>query len=127
MKKLLEIFELLVMFTVLSSAAYAVEEVSVEEAQQQSGEVLEEIQLEHPKLHFTHHYREADGTKKLHSAPAETSQELGGFDVVKYIKLTIIRGNWALVSVIDMANVPKTGFVKWRNADGQLYMFPCFR
>ncbi len=76
MKKLLEIFELLVMFTVLSSAAYAVEEVSVEEAQQQTGEVLEEIQLEHPKLHFTHHYREADGTKKLHISTDESDKTL---------------------------------------------------
>lgn len=88
---------------------------------------LREFYTSYGKKYGLYYFKDApDGTKKLHSAPAETSQELGGFDVVKYIKLTIIRGNWALVSVMDMANVPKTGFVKWRNADGQLYMFPNF-
>ena len=40
------------------------------------------------------------------------------------IKLTALRGNWALVSVLDMDKTPKTGFLKWRSADGEIYAFP---
>ena len=37
------------------------------------------------------------------------------------IKLTVIRGNWALVSVQDLEEVPKTGYLKWREKDGTIY------
>ena len=40
------------------------------------------------------------------------------------INLNIIRGNWALVSVLDLDRIPKTGFVKWRSDDGIRYFFP---
>ena len=42
----------------------------------------------------------------------------------KVIKLTKIQGNWALVTVKDIDEVPKTGFMKWRNSDGTIYAFP---
>lgn len=88
---------------------------------------LREFYSSYGKKYGLYYFKDApEPTKKLHSGPADSSQEIGGFDIVKYIKLTIIRGNWALVSVMDMRNIPKTGFVKWRNPDGQLYMFPKF-
>lgn len=71
MKKLLE---LIIILTVLSSTAYAVEEVTADTTQ--NGEVLEEIQLEHPRLHFRNHYRESDGTKKLHISTTEPEKTL---------------------------------------------------
>ncbi len=88
---------------------------------------LREFYTAYGKKYGLYYFKDApEPTKKLHSGASDTSQEIGGFDIVKFIKLSIIRGNWALVSVVDMSDVPKTGFVKWRNADGQLYMFPKF-
>ncbi|HIU87260.1 TPA: hypothetical protein IAD52_09860 [Candidatus Spyradomonas excrementavium] len=64
-------------------------------------------------------------TRNLRSAPSDTAQSIGGFNVAKNIKLVLIKGNWALVSVIDYeGTVPKTGFVKWRDADGSVLLFP---
>ncbi|MBE7712425.1 MAG: hypothetical protein E7Z87_01630 [Cyanobacteria bacterium SIG26] len=40
------------------------------------------------------------------------------------IKLNVIRGNWALVSVFDMDRTPKTGYVRWRSDDGVRYFYP---
>lgn len=65
-----------------------------------------------------------EAKKNLYSAPADDAQKVGGFNIVKYIKLTIIRGNWALISVLDLDSSIKTGFIRWRSNDGQLYLFP---
>ena len=35
-----------------------------------------------------------------------------------------MRGNWALVSVADIDQVPKTGYMRWRGDDGKIYAFP---
>ena len=43
------------------------------------------------------------------------------------IKLNVIRGNWALVSVMDMDKTPKTGYVRWRSDDGVRYFFPAIK
>ena len=43
---------------------------------------------------------------------------------IKQIKLTAIRGNWALVSVFDIDKTPKTGYIKWRSDSGIIYAFP---
>ncbi len=69
-----------------------------------------------------------DTNKKLRtlkSAPSDEAQSLQGFNVTKNIKLILIKGNWALVSIVDLeSSVPKTGYVKWRDSDGVLYLFP---
>ena len=43
------------------------------------------------------------------------------------INLNIIRGNWALVSVMDLDKTPKTGYVRWRSNDGIRYFFPAIK
>lgn len=70
--------------------------------------------------------RDADKKlKTLKSAPSDDSQSLQGFSITRNIKLIVIKGNWALVSVVDLeSKVPKTGYVKWRGADGSLFLFP---
>lgn len=63
--------------------------------------------------------------RTLKSAPSDDAQSLQGFNVTKNIKLILIKGNWALVSIVDFeSSVPKTGYVKWRDSDGALYLFP---
>ncbi len=60
----------------------------------------------------------------LHSRPEDLSQNVGKLNYVKQIKLTAVRGNWALVSVYDLDKVPKTGYLKWRETDGTIFAFP---
>ncbi len=60
----------------------------------------------------------------LRAKPEDVSQIVSKFNYVKQIKLTVIRGNWALVSVMDLDETPKTGYMKWRDNDGTIYAFP---
>lgn len=60
----------------------------------------------------------------LRAKPEDLAQIVSKFNFVKQIKLTVIRGNWALVSVMDLDKVPKTGYMKWRDNDGTIYAFP---
>ena len=65
-----------------------------------------------------------DDLEVLRAKPEDLSQTVSKLNYVKQIKLTVIRGNWALVSVMDLDAVPKTGYMKWRNSDGTIYAFP---
>ena len=62
--------------------------------------------------------------KDMHSAPDEKSQIVSTMNIPQKINLNIIRGNWALVSVLDLDRIPKTGYVRWRSDDGIRYFFP---
>jgi hypothetical protein len=66
----------------------------------------------------------SDDIKVLHSKSEDLSQNISKINYVKQIKLTKVSGNWALVSVIDLDNTPKTGFLRWRSNDGVIYAFP---
>ena len=87
-----------------------------------------------PWLNFYNMYGRKYGLRVLKDAPDEAnvlraksedlSQSLNKLNHVKQIKLTAIRGNWALVSVFDLDKIPKTGYMKWRNNDGTIYAFP---
>ena len=60
----------------------------------------------------------------LRAKPEDNSQIVSKLNYIKQIRLTVIRGNWALVSVMDLDKTPKTGFLKWREKDGTIYAFP---
>lgn len=60
----------------------------------------------------------------LRAKSEDLSQIVSKFNYVKKINLTVIRGNWALVSVFDLDQTPKTGYLKWRETDGTIYAFP---
>jgi hypothetical protein len=62
--------------------------------------------------------------KVLKSAPEDDAQVVSRINYPQVIKLTALRGNWALVSVLDMDKTPKTGFLKWRDSNGAIYAFP---
>ncbi len=62
--------------------------------------------------------------KVLKSAPEDGAQVVSRINYPTKINLTALRGNWALVSVLDMDKTPKTGYLKWRSADGEIYAFP---
>lgn len=65
-----------------------------------------------------------DEVEVLRSKSEETSQNVAKLNYVKQIKLTAVRGNWALVSVFDIDKTPKTGYMRWRSDEGVIYAFP---
>ena len=65
-----------------------------------------------------------DEIETLHAKSEDLSQNVATLRFVKQIKLTVIRGNWGLVSVVDIDKTPKTGYMKWRGTDGTIYAFP---
>lgn len=87
-----------------------------------------------PWLNFYNLYGRKYGLRLLKDAPKEIevlrakceedSQTISKLNYIKQIKLTAMRGNWALVSVFDLDKTPKTGFLRWRSSDGVIYAFP---
>ena len=65
-----------------------------------------------------------EDVENLHSKSEDLSQNVSKLRYVKQIRLTAIRGNWALVSVVDIDKTPKTGYLRWRSDDGKIYAFP---
>ena len=60
----------------------------------------------------------------LYSGAYEGSQKLGGFNLIKSVRLNKLSGNWALVTIIDLDKVPKIGYIQWREPDGKIILFP---
>ena len=65
-----------------------------------------------------------DEIKILHSKAEDLSQNIDKLNHIKQMKLNIVRGNWALISALDLDKTLKTGYLKWRNSDGTIYAFP---
>ena len=65
-----------------------------------------------------------DEIEVLHAKSEDLSQNLATLRFVKQIRVTAIRGNWALVSVVDVDKMPKMGYLRWRGDDGTIYAFP---
>lgn len=62
--------------------------------------------------------------KNMKSSPDKQSQTVDTMNLPSKINLNVIRGNWALVSILDMDKTSKTGYIKWRSDDGVKYLFP---
>lgn len=60
----------------------------------------------------------------IYSAADPASQKLGGFTLIKAIRLNKLSGNWALVTVSDFDSMPKIGYIQWRESDGTILIFP---
>lgn len=62
----------------------------------------------------------------LRLAPDEFSEISYEFVHPKYVRLQLIKGNWALLKVVDYDEEQKVGWFQWRNPDGTLNMMPDF-
>lgn len=102
------------------------------------GWVLTEDRMQFlPWLNFYNLYGRKYGLRFLKDAPKDLevlkaksdddSQTVSKLNYIKQIKLTVVRGNWALVSVFDLDKTPKTGYLRWRANDGTIYAFPNIR
>ncbi len=65
-----------------------------------------------------------DINKRLMSAPDATSQKIWGITYPKFIKLTLVRGNWMMVKLVDFGNEVKIGWVQWRDENGKFLIYP---
>lgn len=68
-----------------------------------------------------------DKIKDMHGSPDDTSKVISVMNYPTKINLNIIRGNWMLLSILDIDKTPKTGFVRWRSDDGVKYFFPAIK
>ncbi len=68
-----------------------------------------------------------ENVKDIHTGTDDQSQVVATINMPQKINLTVIRGNWALVSVYDLDRVPKTGYIRWRSDNGVKYYFPDIR
>lgn len=68
-----------------------------------------------------------ENINNLYSSTTETSQIVDLMNKPEKIKLTAIKGNWALVTILDLDKRPKTGYLQWRNIRGNIYAFPAIR
>ena len=102
------------------------------------GWVLTEDKLQFlPWLNFYNLYGRKYGLRYLKDTPKDlqvlkaksedNSQTVSRLNLIKQMKLTKVQGNWALVTVKDLDQVPKTGYMKWRNSDRKKYAFPNIR
>lgn len=102
------------------------------------GWVLTEDKMQFlPWLNFYNLYGRKYGLRFMKDAPKDlqvlkaksedNSQTVSRLNFIKQMKLTKVQGNWALVTVKDLDETPKTGYMKWRNGDGTIYAFPNIR
>lgn len=62
--------------------------------------------------------------KDIKATMEDKAKTISTMNYPSKINLNVIRGNWALVSVLDLDKTPKTGYVRWRSDNGVRYFFP---
>lgn len=65
--------------------------------------------------------------KDIKGSPDDLSQTISTMNMPQKIHLNLIRGNFALVSVMDLDKTPKTGYIRWRSDNGVRYFFPAIK
>ena len=65
--------------------------------------------------------------KDMKSSPEDMAKTISTMNYPQKINLNALRGNWALVSVMDLDKMPKTGYIRWRSDDGIRYFFPAVK
>ena len=88
-------------------------------------------------INFYNTYGKKYGLTLLKSAPEtckditasteDLAKTISTINQPQKINLSVIRGNWALVSVMDLDKTPKTGYVRWRSEEGVRYFFPAIK
>ena len=68
-----------------------------------------------------------DSSKIMYGTNAEDAKPISKVNVVQTINLSTVKGNWLMASAFDMDKVTKIGWVKWRSANGELYLFPAIK
>jgi len=65
-------------------------------------------------------------SRKLHGSTEESSPVIEKIKKPLKTKLTVIKGNFALITAIEDNN-GKTGYINWRSENGDIYIFPSIK
>lgn len=65
-----------------------------------------------------------DNTKAIYGSTADDAKIIGRITMPQTVNVTSIRGNWALIGAFDIDRIQKIGWIKWRDINGQIYLFP---
>lgn len=65
--------------------------------------------------------------KDIKGSPEDNAQTISSMNMPQKIHLNLIKGNYALVSVLDLDKTPKTGYIRWRSDNGVRYFFPAIK
>lgn len=68
-----------------------------------------------------------ESVNDMKTSTEDNSQVVARMNLPKFIKLHAVKGNWVLVSVSDIDEQPKTGYVRWRADNGVKYLFPAIK
>ncbi len=68
-----------------------------------------------------------DAAREMRGSTEDSSKIIAEINTPVKINLNVIRGNWMLLSVMDLDKIPKTGYVRWRSDDGVKYLFPAIK
>ena len=63
----------------------------------------------------------------IYSNPDNNAQVIGNLTRAKSIRLTSTEGIWVLVTVLDFSGKVTTGYIKWRDESGKIYLFPILK
>jgi hypothetical protein len=64
-----------------------------------------------------------DAMRELHSQPDDYAKIVPAF-YIQRLKVLHLKGNWMLLQGLDMERNSPIGWVRWREEDGQLLLFP---
>jgi hypothetical protein len=65
----------------------------------------------------------ADSIKELHSQPDDYAKTIPSF-YMQRLNLLHVKGNWMLMQGLDLERNSPIGWVRWREEDGKLLLFP---
>lgn len=66
-------------------------------------------------------------TKTLYSGNSDDAQKIGQINKPEILNMTAVKGNWVLLNAYDIDRLVKIGWVKWRNTNGEIYLFPAIK
>lgn len=77
------------------------------------------------KKYGLYYMKNIDYNKRgMYSGADKSAQKLNGFTYIRAIKMNKLSGNWILATVLDIDNLPKIGYIQWREDDGTIIIFP---
>lgn len=70
-------------------------------------------------------YGTPEAIRKMKTAPSDDSQDVQAKSYApKLIKLQMISGNWMMIKLTDYDGTASIGWIKWRDSDGNIFVFP---
>ena len=80
--------------------------------------------LSYGKKHGIYVFKDVKKDQRvLYAASYEGAQIVDSFEMAKFITPWFVSGNCVMVKLIHWDNTQKTGFLRWRDLNGKLWLF----